>query len=123
MKFNKAVDNYLHTRQFCSLSSSSQKNYECCLLAFCRMSVMGRRLGNVQLNKLTVPMCSEIYDTWELETSTSNANHNARVFSVLLDQYGFNPHTLMEECHIDDMSRYYNYADNYGNNKYWKKYM
>ena len=41
----------------------------------------------------------------------------------LLDQYGFNPHTLMEECHIDDMSRYYNYADNYGNNKYWKKYM
>ena len=41
----------------------------------------------------------------------------------LLDQYGFNPHTLMEECHIDDMSRYYNYSDNYGSNKYWKKYM
>ena len=41
----------------------------------------------------------------------------------LLDQYGFNPHTLMEECHIDDMSRYYNYSDNYGSSKYWKKYM
>ena len=41
----------------------------------------------------------------------------------LLDQYGFNPHTLMEECQIDDMSRYYNYSDNYGSNKYWKKYM
>ena len=85
MKFKNAVNKYLRTRQFNSLANSSQKNYECCLLAFCRMSVMGRRLGNVQLNKLTVPMCSEIYDTWELETSTSNANHNARVFSVLIN--------------------------------------
>ena len=85
MKFKKAVDNYLHTRQFNSLSSSSQKNYECCLLAFCRMSVMGRKLGNVNLDKLSIAMCSEIYDTWELETSTSNANHNARVFSVLIN--------------------------------------
>ena len=32
----------------------------------------------------------------------------------LLDSYGFNPHTLMEECQIDDMSMYYNYSDNYG---------
>ena len=85
MKFNKAVDNYLHTRQFCSLSSSSQKNYESCLTAFCRMSVMGRTLGNIQVGKLSVAMCSEIYDTWELETSTANANHNARVFSVLMN--------------------------------------
>ena len=85
MKFNKAVDNYLHTRQFCSLSSSSQKNYESCLKAFCRMSVMGRTLGNIQVGKLSVAMCSEIYDTWELETSTANANHNARVFSVLMN--------------------------------------
>jgi len=85
MKFSKAVDNYLHTRQFNSLSSSSQKNYESCLLAFCRMSVMGRKLGNVQLDRLSVAMCSEIYDTWELETSTANANHNARVFSVLIN--------------------------------------
>ena len=85
MKFNKAVDNYLRTRQFCSLSSSSQKNYEFCLTAFCRMSVMGRTLGNIQVGKLSVAMCSEIYDTWELETSTANANHNARVFSVLMN--------------------------------------
>jgi len=85
MKFKNAVDNYLHTRQFCSLSSSSQKNYECCLTAFCRMSVMGRTLGNIQVGKLNVAICSEIYDTWELETSTANANHNARVFSVLMN--------------------------------------
>tara|TARA_R110001606_G_scaffold13922_1_gene59623 strand:- start:14 stop:790 length:777 start_codon:yes stop_codon:yes gene_type:complete len=49
------------------------------------MSVMGRKLGNVDLDKLSIAMCSEIYDTWELETSTSNANHNARVFSVLIN--------------------------------------
>tara|TARA_R100000742_G_C4262294_1_gene80101 strand:+ start:375 stop:1151 length:777 start_codon:yes stop_codon:yes gene_type:complete len=49
------------------------------------MSVMGRKLGNVNLDKLSIAMCSEIYDTWELETSTSNANHNARVFSVLIN--------------------------------------
>ena len=36
----------------------------------------------------------------------------------LLDSYGFNPHTLMEECQIDDMSRYYNYTDNYSKRKY-----
>ena len=85
MKFKNAVNNYLRTRQFCSLSSSSQKNYEFCLTAFCRMSVMGRTLGNIQVGKLSVAMCSEIYDTWELETSTANANHNARVFSVLMN--------------------------------------
>ena len=100
MKFNKAVDKYLHTRQFNSLSSSSQKNYECCLLAFCRMSVMGRKLGNVNLDKLSIAMCSEIYDTWELETSTSNANHNARVFSVLINYL-----IAMEIMMINPMAR------------------
>tara|TARA_A100000172_G_scaffold70407_1_gene50751 strand:- start:189 stop:965 length:777 start_codon:yes stop_codon:yes gene_type:complete len=49
------------------------------------MSVMGRTLGNIQVGKLNVAMCSEMYDTWELETSTANANHNARVFSVLMN--------------------------------------
>ena len=32
----------------------------------------------------------------------------------MLDQYGFTPHQLMEECQIDDMSHFYNYYDNYG---------
>ena len=85
MKFKNAVNKYLRTRQFNSLANSSQKNYESCFTVFCRMSVMGRKLGNVDLDKLSIAMCSEIYDTWELETSTSNANHNARVFSVLIN--------------------------------------
>ena len=85
MKFKQAVNKYLRTRQFNSLSRSSQKNYEYSLTAFCRMSVMGRTLGNIKLDTINVSLCSEIYDTWELETSTANANHNARVFSVLMN--------------------------------------
>ena len=85
MKFKDAVHRYVRTRQFNSLSTSSQKNYEYCLISFCRMSVVGKILGNVNVKKLTVPLCTEVYDTWELETSTSNANHNSRVFSVLMN--------------------------------------
>tara|TARA_R100000654_G_scaffold4701_2_gene13738 strand:+ start:326 stop:1102 length:777 start_codon:yes stop_codon:yes gene_type:complete len=64
------------------------------------MSVMGRKLGNIQLDKLSVAMCSEIYDTWELETSTANANHNARVFSVLINYL-----IAMEIMILNPMSR------------------
>jgi len=46
---------------------------------------MGKTLGDVRVTKINTEMCIEIYDTWEAETSTSNANHNARVFSVLMN--------------------------------------
>ena len=85
MRFKTAVNKYLNTRQFASLSPSSQKNYEYNLTAFCRMSIMGRTLGNINVNNIKTPLCIEIYDTWEAETSTSNANHCARVFSVLMN--------------------------------------
>jgi integrase len=85
MKLKDAVDKYLNTRQFNSLSISSQKNYEYNLASFCRMSIMGKTLGDVRVTKINTEMCIEIYDTWEAETSTSNANHNARVFSVLMN--------------------------------------
>ena len=97
MKFKNAVNKYLRTRQFNSLANSSQKNYEFCLTAFCRMSVMGRKLGNVNLDKLSIAMCSEIYDTWELETSTSNANHNARVFSHLINHHNHHHRTVTSD--------------------------
>ena len=40
----------------------------------------------------------------------------------MLDQYGFTPHSLMEECQIDDMSAYYTYYDNYSSRR-GKKYL
>ena len=85
MKLKDAMNKYFRTRQFSSLSRSSQLNYEYALASICRMSVMGRTLGNVNIKKLNAAMCLEIYDTVELGTSTSNANHIARVFSVLMN--------------------------------------
>jgi len=85
MKFKTAVDEYLHTRQFASLAASTQKGYETSLYAFCRLPIGGRILGNISIKNLNVALCTEVYDTWELETSTANANHNARIFSVVIN--------------------------------------
>ena len=75
---------------------------------------------------------SEVEDLWRNVSGGYKYNYNddnaydleqiiidypTRV-AELLDSYGFNPHTLMEECQIDDMSMYYNYSDNYGKRKY-----
>ena len=100
MRFKTAVDEYLHTRQFASLASSSQKGYESALLSFCRMSVGGRTLGNISIKNINVPLCTEIYDTWELETSTANANHCARIFSVLMNYL-----ITMEKLTVNPMAR------------------
>ena len=100
MRFRTAVDEYLHTRQFASLAASSQKGYESALHSFCRMSVGGRTLGNISIKNLNVPLCTEIYDTWEMETSTSNANHKARIFSVLMNYL-----ITMEKMPTNPMSR------------------
>lgn len=40
----------------------------------------------------------------------------------MLDQYGFTPHSLMEECQIDDVKQYYNYYDEYAT-RLGKKYL
>jgi len=100
MRFKTAVDEYLHTRQFASLAASSQKGYESALLSFCRMSVGGRTLGNISIKNINVPLCTEIYDTWELETSTANANHCARIFSVLMNYL-----ITMEKLTVNPMAR------------------
>lgn len=97
MRLKKAVDKYLRSRHFNSLSYSTQRNYESRLNYFCRMSVMGSTLGNVSVMNINAIKCNEMYDTWELENSIANANHNARVFSVLmnflvsLDIINYNP--------------------------------
>ena len=100
MRFKTAVDQYLHTRQFASLARSSQKNYELSLASFCRMSVNGRTLGNISIHNINVALCTEIYDTWELETSTANANHNARIFSVVMNYL-----ITMEKLTVNPMAR------------------
>ena len=98
MRFKTAVEKYLRTRQFNSLSYATQKNYESCLRSFCRMSLLGKTIGNVTVTNFTTILCTEMYDTWEAETSTSNANHKSRVFSVLMNylvSMDFIPHNCM----------------------------
>jgi len=85
MKFKTATAKYLSSKQFGSLANSSQKGYENKLNSFCRDTVHGRTLGNISINKINTIVCTELYDTWELETSTSNANHCSRIFSVLMN--------------------------------------
>mgnify|MGYP003137992781 CR=1 FL=1 len=70
MKLKDAMNKYFRTRQFSSLSRSSQLNYEYALASICRMSVMGRTLGNVNIKKLNAAMCLEIYDTVEPRQQT-----------------------------------------------------
>ena len=97
MRLRTATERYLNSRQFASLAASSQKGYENKMHSFCSMPVMGRILGNISIKNINVVMCTEMYDMWELETSTSNANHCARIFSVLmnylvsLDYIPYNP--------------------------------
>ena len=100
MRFKTAVEEYLHTRQFASLAASSQKGYESALRSFCRMSLGGRTLGNISIKNINVPLCTEIYDTWEMDTSTANANHNARIFSVVMNYL-----ITMEKLTVNPMSR------------------
>ena len=87
MRFKTAVEKYLRTRQFNSLSYATQKNYESCLRSFCRMSLLGKTIGNVTVTNFTTILCTEMYDTWEAEDSTANANHLATVLSVVMNHH------------------------------------
>jgi len=53
--------------------------------SFCLERVVGRKVGNMQVDKMNAIACTEMYDMWEADTSTSNANHRSRVFSVLMN--------------------------------------
>jgi integrase len=62
------------------------------------MSLLGKTIGNVTVTNFTTALCTEMYDTWEAESSTSNANHKSRVFSVLMNylvSMDFIPHNCM----------------------------
>lgn len=85
MRFKTATDKYLNSRYFCSLSSSSQKGYENKLKSFCKDTINGRTLGGISVKNINVVLCTDLYDIWEAKTSTANANHCARIFSVLMN--------------------------------------
>ena len=100
MRLRTATEMYLNSRQFASLAASSQKSYENKMRSFCSMPVMGKILGNVSINNINVIVCTEMYDMWELSTSTSNANHCARIFSVLMNYL-----VSLDHLHHNPMAR------------------
>ena len=85
MKFRTATEKYLTSKQFASLSCSTQKGYEYKLTGFCKDSLNGRTLGNISVKNINAVLCTQLYDQWEEESSTSNANHCSRIFSVLMN--------------------------------------
>ena len=87
MRFSKAVLNYLDSRTYNSLSYSTKKTYKYNLNRISNTKVYGTPMATKMLKRIDFDVCNELYDTWEFEDSTSNANHLARVFSVLMNYY------------------------------------
>ena len=87
MRFSKSVLNYLDSRTYNSLSYSTKKTYKYNLNRISNTKVYGTPMATKMLKRIDFDVCNELYDTWEFEGSTSNANHLARVFSVLMNYY------------------------------------
>ena len=83
MRLWKATQIYLNSKSYCNLSASSQKFYESNLRRINKTLIGGKPFANKSINSMTIETCVEAYDTWEQESSTSTANHLARVFSVV----------------------------------------
>ena len=98
MRIWKAIDIYLHSKAFLSLSPTSQKTYEANLRRISRTTIDGTNFGLKSLKLLSVEACMEAYDTWEAEDTTATANHLARVFSVVM-----NYHIMLENIYRNPM--------------------
>jgi integrase len=79
-KIKHVINYYLNSRQFASLSSSSQLKYETDMLKVAQSS-----LGQVAINKLTAKICKEAYEDWVKDHSVAKANERARLFSVVIN--------------------------------------
>ncbi len=76
---------YLNTKHFNSLSLNTQRNYEYSFNAICDTKIFNRLTMDISIKDFTVPLCTELYDTWEEEVSTERANQLSRIFSVLIN--------------------------------------
>ena len=87
MRFNKSIIDYLNSKTYNSLSYNTKKTYRYNLLSINDTKVYGIPMARKILERIDFDVCNELYDTWEFENSTANANHLARVFSVLMNYY------------------------------------
>ena len=98
IKLSTAIGYYLNSKAYGSLSYNSQRMYRYNLNSICRTKIDGVTIGNKLLKNITIAICNEMYDTWEAENSTANANHLAKVFSLLM-----NYHVMLENTHRNPM--------------------
>ena len=82
---SQIIAHYFNTKHFKSLSQNTYKNYTSNLSCICRTEIYGKELGTFRVSHLTVPVCTKMYDTWEDDVSTNNANEYARVFSMIMN--------------------------------------
>ena len=87
MRVWKAINIYLGSKAYRSLSSSSQKTYRYNLYKIQDTRIDGNKFGNKFINKISPEIINEVYDTWEAEDSTANANHLATVLSVVMNHH------------------------------------
>jgi len=82
---NQIVGYYFKTKHFNSLSPNTQDNYTHNLKCICRTEIYGKEFGSFRIDRVTTPVCTEAYDTWEEVVSTNTANEYSRSLSMIMN--------------------------------------
>ena len=82
---NQIVGYYFKTKHFNSLSPNTQNNYTHNLKCICRTEIYGKEFGSFRIDRITTPVCTEAYDTWEEDVSTNTANEYSRSLSMIMN--------------------------------------
>ena len=82
---NQIVAHYLRTKHFNSLSYNTQNNYQYNLKSICRTEIYGKEFGSFRVDRITTPVCTEAYDTWEEVVSINSANEYSRILSMIMN--------------------------------------
>lgn len=82
---NQIVGYYFKTKHFNSLSPNTQDNYTHNLKCICRTEIYGKEFGSFRIDRVTTPVCTEAYDTWEENVSTNTANEYSRSLSMIMN--------------------------------------
>jgi len=80
-KLSVIVDFYLHSNNFCSLSGSTQKDYEKHLDVILNTDVEGRLLGNYTVRSIKARHTNQAYQKW-LVSGVRTANYRKAILST-----------------------------------------
>jgi len=80
-KLSEVVNFYLHSNNFCSLSGSTQKDYEKHLDVILNTDVEGRLLGNYTVRSIKARHTNQAYQKW-LVSGVRTANYRKAILST-----------------------------------------